>query len=49
MMLTNVDPTISQRSVELFYSLTNLPQVTIGAANGVARGAGNEFLLSLDM
>ncbi|RYN18729.1 hypothetical protein AA0113_g10710 [Alternaria arborescens] len=44
-----LDPTISQRSVELFYSLTNLPQVTIGAVNGVARGAGNEFLLSLDM
>ncbi|KAF7679622.1 hypothetical protein GT037_003370, partial [Alternaria burnsii] len=32
-----LDPTISQRSVELFYRLTSLPQVTIGAINGVAR------------
>lgn len=29
--------------------MTNLPQVTIGAVNGVARGGGNEFLVSLDM
>lgn len=29
--------------------MSNLPQVTIGAVEGVARGAGNEFLVSLDM
>ncbi|KAJ4341915.1 hypothetical protein N0V95_007100 [Ascochyta clinopodiicola] len=29
--------------------MTNLDQVTIGAVNGVARGGGNEFLVSLDM
>tara|TARA_R110002060_G_scaffold24416_4_gene33190 strand:- start:1825 stop:2376 length:552 start_codon:yes stop_codon:yes gene_type:complete len=29
--------------------LTTLPQITIGAVEGKARGAGNEFLSSLDM
>ena len=29
--------------------MTELPQVTIGAVNGVARGGGNELLVSLDM
>lgn len=29
--------------------MTQLNQVTIGAVNGVARGGGNEFLVSLDM
>ncbi|KAF2027930.1 hypothetical protein EK21DRAFT_102147 [Setomelanomma holmii] len=29
--------------------MTNLNQVTIGAVNSVARGAGNESLISLDM
>jgi len=31
------------------YNITNLPQVTIGAVEGRARGAGNEFLMNLDM
>ncbi|PQE17515.1 enoyl- hydratase protein [Rutstroemia sp. NJR-2017a BBW] len=29
--------------------MTNLPQITIAAVNGIARGGGNEFLVSLDM
>ncbi|KAH6689733.1 ClpP/crotonase-like domain-containing protein [Plectosphaerella plurivora] len=33
----------------LMFDITNLPQVTIGAVEGRARGAGNEFLLALDM
>ncbi|KAH7063833.1 enoyl-CoA hydratase/isomeras-like protein [Paraphoma chrysanthemicola] len=43
------DVTIAQRTAELLHNMTNLNQVTIGAVNGVARGAGNEFLVSLDM
>jgi len=35
--------------VELFFNMTNLRQATIGAVEGVARGAGNEFLISIDM
>lgn len=31
------------------HNITNLPQVTIGAVEGRARGAGNEFLMALDM
>lgn len=31
------------------YNITTLPQVTIGAVEGRARGAGNEFLMNLDM
>ncbi|KAH6696846.1 ClpP/crotonase-like domain-containing protein [Plectosphaerella plurivora] len=33
----------------LLYNITTLPQVTIGAIEGRARGAGAEFLSSLDM
>ncbi|KFA51847.1 hypothetical protein S40293_04058 [Stachybotrys chartarum IBT 40293] len=33
----------------LMWNITNLPQVTIGAIEGRARGAGNEFLMALDM
>jgi enoyl-CoA hydratase/carnithine racemase len=29
--------------------MTSLPQITIAAVEGVARGAGNEFLVSIDM
>ncbi|KAH8629672.1 enoyl-CoA hydratase/isomerase-like protein [Alternaria alternata] len=47
--LTITDPTIAQRTAELLHNMTNLNQVTIGAVNGVARGGGNEFLVSLDM
>lgn len=43
------DTTIAQRTAELLYNMTQLNQVTIGAVNGVARGGGNEFLVSLDM
>lgn len=31
------------------HEISNLPQVTIGAIEGRARGGGNEFLLALDM
>jgi enoyl-CoA hydratase/carnithine racemase len=31
------------------YNVSRLPQVTIGAVEGRARGAGNEFLVALDM
>ncbi|KAH6974724.1 ClpP/crotonase-like domain-containing protein [Ilyonectria destructans] len=33
----------------LMWNITNLPQVTIGAVEGRARGAGNELLMALDM
>ncbi|OWY47311.1 hypothetical protein AA0119_g10668 [Alternaria tenuissima] len=33
----------------LIYNISQLPQVTIGAVEGRARGAGNELLVSLDM
>jgi len=33
----------------LIAEMYNLPQVTIGKIAGLARGAGNEFLMSLDM
>lgn len=33
----------------MLFNMTNLPQVTIGAVEGVARGAGNELLVSLEM
>lgn len=31
------------------FDISGLPQVTIGAVDGRARGAGNEFLMALDM
>lgn len=31
------------------FEIANLPQVTIGAVEGRARGAGNELLMALDM
>lgn len=43
------DTTIAQHTAELLYNMTQLNQVTIGAVNGVPRGGGNEFLVSLDM
>ncbi|KAJ4982583.1 enoyl-CoA hydratase [Stagonosporopsis vannaccii] len=49
LMIQPFDPTIAQRTAELLHNMTNLNQVTIGAVNGVARGGGNEFLVSLDM
>ena len=42
------DTTIVQRTAELLYNMTQLNQIRIGAVNGVARGEGNEFLVSLD-
>ncbi|KAH8658982.1 ClpP/crotonase-like domain-containing protein [Ilyonectria robusta] len=41
--------TIADRFVELMFNISNLPQVTIGVVEGRARGAGNEFLMALDM
>ncbi|GKT56074.1 enoyl- hydratase [Colletotrichum tofieldiae] len=41
--------TIGDRFSALMWNITNLPQITIGAVEGRARGAGNEFLLALDM
>lgn len=31
------------------FNISSLPQITIGVVEGVARGAGNELLVSLDM
>jgi len=36
-------------SVDVIYNISTLPQVTIGAVEGRARGAGNELLSALDM
>ncbi|OAL45528.1 enoyl-CoA hydratase/isomeras-like protein [Pyrenochaeta sp. DS3sAY3a] len=49
LLIQPFDPTIAQRTAELLHNMTNLNQVTIGAVNGVVRGGGNEFLVSLDM
>ncbi|KAH9212937.1 enoyl-CoA hydratase/isomerase-like protein [Leptodontidium sp. 2 PMI_412] len=49
LLINPPDPTIVLRTVDLIYNLTSLPQVSIGAVNGVARGGGNEFLSALDM
>ncbi|KAH9204004.1 enoyl-CoA hydratase/isomerase family protein [Leptodontidium sp. 2 PMI_412] len=43
------DPTFGSRTVEVLNNMTNLRQATIGAVEGRARGAGNEFLVSIDM
>ncbi|KAG4416949.1 hypothetical protein IFR04_009893 [Cadophora malorum] len=43
--LTETWPT----SVDVIYNISTLPQVTIGAVEGRARGAGNELLSALDM
>ncbi|GJC87252.1 short-chain-enoyl-CoA hydratase [Colletotrichum liriopes] len=42
-------PEFVQTFGTLMYNISRLPQVTIGAVEGRARGAGNEFLVSLDM
>lgn len=47
-MLIAID-TIGTRFARLSYDISNLPQVTIGAVEGRARGGGNEFLMALDM
>ncbi|KAM3065062.1 hypothetical protein ACMFMG_006175 [Clarireedia jacksonii] len=49
LLISPFDTTIASRGIELLYNMTNLPQITIAAVNGVARGGGNEFLVSLDM
>ncbi|KAG4436219.1 hypothetical protein IFR05_008315 [Cadophora sp. M221] len=43
------NPTILNQTIELCYNMTNLRQTTIGLAEGVVRGGGNELFLSLDM
>lgn len=43
------EPTFAATFATLMYNLTTLRQVTIGAVEGRARGAGNEFLVALDM
>lgn len=47
--LTREPETAAGSFVELMYNISNLPQVTIGAVDGRARGAGNELLMGLDM
>ncbi|KAF7911610.1 hypothetical protein BELL_0728g00030 [Botrytis elliptica] len=49
LLIQPFDTTIASRTIELLFNMTNLQQITIGAIEGVARGAGNEFLVSLDM
>ncbi|EGU86617.1 hypothetical protein HZS61_011310 [Fusarium oxysporum f. sp. conglutinans] len=41
--------TVGSKFSRLMYEISDLPQVTIGAVEGRARGGGNEFLLALDM
>ncbi|KAG5657853.1 hypothetical protein KAF25_007886 [Fusarium avenaceum] len=48
LLMPGVD-TIGTRFAKLSYDISNLPQVTIGAVEGRARGGGNEFLMALDM
>ncbi|KAH7251152.1 ClpP/crotonase-like domain-containing protein [Fusarium tricinctum] len=48
LLMPGVD-TIGTRFARLSYDISNLPQVTIGAVEGRARGGGNEFLMALDM
>ncbi|KXH62347.1 hypothetical protein CSAL01_10028 [Colletotrichum salicis] len=43
------DPAFGEAFGTLIYNVSQLPQVTIGAIEGRARGAGNESLVSLDM
>ncbi|KAJ0311138.1 hypothetical protein COL5a_002443 [Colletotrichum fioriniae] len=43
------DPAFGKEFGTLIYNVSQLHQVTIGAVEGRARGAGNEFLVSLDM
>ncbi|KAM0321919.1 hypothetical protein ACHAQA_009816 [Verticillium albo-atrum] len=40
---------VGTRFATLMFDISNLPQVTIGAVEGRARGAGNELLMALDM
>ncbi|KIL87020.1 enoyl- hydratase [Fusarium avenaceum] len=48
LLMPGVD-TIATRFARLSHDISNLPQVTIGAVEGRARGGGNEFLMALDM
>ncbi|KAK6207868.1 hypothetical protein QIS74_12949 [Colletotrichum tabaci] len=43
------NPEFAETFGTLIYNISRLPQVTIGAVEGRARGAGNELLVSLDM
>ncbi|GKT44314.1 shugoshin protein [Colletotrichum spaethianum] len=43
------DPVFGEAFGTLIYNISQLSQVTIGAVEGRARGAGNELLVSLDM
>ncbi|KAF7555572.1 hypothetical protein G7Z17_g2053 [Cylindrodendrum hubeiense] len=43
------EPTFAETFATLIYNVSTLHQVTIGAVEGRARGAGNEFLVALDM
>ncbi|PVH79993.1 enoyl-CoA hydratase/isomeras-like protein [Cadophora sp. DSE1049] len=47
--ITPFDPTVGSRTAELLFNMSQLPQITIAAVEGKSRGAGNEFLTSLDM
>ncbi|GJC92991.1 Enoyl-CoA hydratase/isomerase [Colletotrichum higginsianum IMI 349063] len=48
-ILDGSDPIFIEEFAALLHSITTLRQVTIGAIEGRARGAGSEFLASLDM
>ncbi|GJC87702.1 fatty acid oxidation complex subunit alpha [Colletotrichum liriopes] len=48
-ILDGSDPIFIEEFAALLHSITTLRQVTIGAIEGRARGAGAEFLVSLDM
>ncbi|UPL03020.1 hypothetical protein LCI18_013954 [Fusarium solani-melongenae] len=48
LLMPGVD-TVGPKFARLMFDISGLPQVTIGAVEGRARGGGNEFLLALDM
>ncbi|KAM0145503.1 hypothetical protein ACHAQE_011235 [Botrytis cinerea] len=49
LLITPFDPTVGQRTAQLLFDMSTLNQITIAAVEGKTRGAGNEFLTSLDM
>ncbi|KAH7390202.1 enoyl-CoA hydratase/isomerase-like protein [Cadophora sp. MPI-SDFR-AT-0126] len=49
LLISPFDPTVAHRTAQLLFDMSTLNQITIAAVEGKSRGAGNEFLTSLDM